>query len=61
MTDFSQPEKININELKRLLVEVIGDIIDHNTFYVKWSPEHEKLKRRLTRQIEQAILTGDDS
>lgn len=56
----TQPEQININELKRLLVETFDDIID----YVETvrSPDEKKVfLRRVRRNIERAILNGDDS
>lgn len=57
MTD---PEQININELKRLLVEVITDILD--TRNLGMSPNEQfQQKRRLIKKIESAILNGDDS
>lgn len=56
----TNPELINLNELKRLLVEVVSDILD--TRDTAMSPEEKaRQKRRLTRQIEGAILNGDDS
>lgn len=56
----TNPEKININELKRLLVEIVSDILD--TRDLAMSPEEQtKQKRRICRQIENAILDGDDS
>ena len=56
----TNPELINLNELKRLLVEVVSDILD--TRDTAMSPEEKaRQKRRVTRQIEGAILNGDDS
>lgn len=56
----TNPEMININELKRLLVEVVSDILD--TRDQAMSPEEKaRQKRRLMRHIEGAILNGDDS
>ncbi|QNO12451.1 hypothetical protein SEA_MULCHMANSION_26 [Streptomyces phage MulchMansion] len=56
----TNPELININELKRLLVEVVTDILD--TRDKAMSPDEKaRQKKRLTRQIENAILNGDDS
>ncbi len=56
----TEPELININELKRLLVEVLTDILD--TRDLGMSPaEKIQQKRRIVRQIETAILNGDDS
>lgn len=56
----TNPEKVNINELKRLLVEVVSDILD--TRDLAMTPEEKtKQKRRICRQIENAILNGDDS
>ena len=57
---FTEPEPVNINELKRLLVEVISDMLD--TRDRAMSPDEKARQRnRLTRQIENAILNGDDS
>lgn len=56
----TNPEEININELKRLLVEVVSDILD--TRDAAMSPDEKaRQKRRLVRLIEGAILNGDDS
>ncbi|QNN98277.1 hypothetical protein SEA_LILMARTIN_26 [Streptomyces phage LilMartin] len=56
----TNPELININELKRLLVEVVTDILD--TRDKAMSPDEKaRQKKRLARQIENAILNGDDS
>lgn len=58
----SQPEPININELKRLLVEVVADILkDVELVGMTFSEPRDKKIARLTRQIENAILNGDDS
>jgi hypothetical protein len=58
----TNPEMININELKRLLVEVVTDILDSVELVGMTFSESRKDKiARLTRQIENAILDGDDS
>lgn len=58
----TEPELININELKRLLVEVVSDILkDVELIGMTFSEPREKKIERLTRQIENAILNGDDS
>jgi hypothetical protein len=58
----TNPEMININELKRLLVEVLTDILDSVELVGMTFSESRKDKiARLTRQIENAILDGDDS
>ncbi|UGL63026.1 hypothetical protein SEA_PINKIEPIE_25 [Streptomyces phage PinkiePie] len=58
----TNPELININELKRLLVEVVDDILDHVELVgMTFSPSREDLKARITRNIERAVLNGDDS
>lgn len=58
----TEPELININELKRLLVEVVSDILkDVELIGMTFSEPREKKIARLTRQIENAILNGDDS
>lgn len=56
----SQPEPININELKRLLVEVVADIMNREARVMSYE-ESMKDKIRIFRQIENAILNGDDS
>lgn len=56
----SQPEPININELKRLLVEVVADMLENKDRAMSYD-ETVRHKRRLIRQIENAILNGDDS
>lgn len=56
----SRPEPININELKRLLVEVVSDILDTRDKAMSYD-EWARNKKRLVRQIESAILNGDDS
>jgi hypothetical protein len=54
------PEPININELKRLLVEMFCEIIDNQDRVMSWSDKQE-YKRAISRRIERAILDGDDS
>lgn len=58
----TMPEQININELKRLLIEIVDDILDNVELVgMTFSPSRERLKERINRQIENAILDGDDS
>ncbi len=58
----TNPELININELKRLLIETVDDILDHVELVgMTFSPSRKDLKARITRNIERAILNGDDS
>lgn len=55
----TKPEAININHLKRLLVQMIDDIkdmVEAETFH-----EEREIRARLVRNIENAILNGDDS
>lgn len=56
----TMPEQININELKRLLVEMFSEIIDNQDRAMSWSDKQE-YKRVISRRIERAILDGDDS
>lgn len=56
----TMPEQININELKRLLVEMFSEIIDNQDRVMSWSDKQE-YKRAISRRIERAILDGDDS
>lgn len=56
----TMPEQININELKRLLVEIFDDVIDNQDKALSWN-EKQFFKRAITRRIENAILNGDDS
>ncbi|QJD50774.1 hypothetical protein KNV00_gp024 [Streptomyces phage Bmoc] len=58
----TNPEPININELKRLLIEVLGKVLDSvDVIGYPWSMSKDELKKSVTRQIENAILDGDDS
>ncbi len=56
----TQPEQININELKRLLVETVYDLVDY-TETVRSHDESKQFIRRVVRNIENANLNGDDS
>lgn len=56
----TMPEPININELKRLLVEMFSEIIDAQDRAMSWADKQE-YKRAISRRIENAILDGDDS
>ncbi len=58
----TEPEPINHNELKRLLVEVLNDVV--STLYLPGQHSAlavERLVQRNTHKIETAILDGDDS
>ena len=58
----TNPEEININELKRLLIEVFTKVLDSvDVIGYPWSMNKDELKQSITRQIDQAILNGDDS
>lgn len=56
----SNPEQININELKRLLVETVYDLVDY-TETVRSYDQSKDFIRRVVRNIENAVLNGDDS
>lgn len=56
----TMPEPININELKRLLVEMFSEFIDVQDHAMSWA-EKQEYKRAIARRIERAILNGDDS
>jgi len=56
----SNPEQININELKRLLVETVYDLVDY-TETVRSYDQNKDFIRRVVRNIENAVLNGDDS
>jgi hypothetical protein len=56
----TEPGLININELKRLLVETIDAVIDY-VDTVKSPDERKKAVKRIMNNIERAILDGDDS
>lgn len=58
--NFSRPEAININELKRLLIEVTTEILDTRDMAMSFD-EKKKQRMRVVRQITQATLNGDDS
>jgi hypothetical protein len=72
MSHFTQPEPINHNELKRLLMEITEDLMhwmqmlvtfDHHdpaasSIFVKHS---EDKIRSMKHRIDNAILDGDDS
>lgn len=58
MVHFTAPEKININELKRLLDEcfdVVFDCLDRH------STNYDLMRKIVSRKIDGWILTGDDS
>jgi hypothetical protein len=56
----TQPEQININELKRLLVETVYDLVDY-TENSRSAEQADRFIRRVVRNIENANLNGDDS
>ncbi|QWT29905.1 hypothetical protein SEA_TUNATARTARE_9 [Streptomyces phage TunaTartare] len=58
----SNPEPININELKRLLVEIVEDVLaDVELIGMTFSESREQKIARISRSIDRAILNGDDS
>jgi len=56
---FTQPEPINHNELKRLLIECFGEVFNVLE-YGGWE-EMEAAKMTIVRRISNAVLDGDDS
>lgn len=72
MAEFTQPEPINHNELRRLLCELVDSIYDdlvisgeHLKDGIRQNAAYEnaldKKKQRLYKKIDSFILDGDDS
>lgn len=64
---FTQPEPINHNELRRMLIECFDAIIDNvdlkgaSMFPDIGGGQRERLRRSVHRTIESIVLNGDDS
>lgn len=62
MAEFTQPEPINHNELKRMLIEAFYDLFDALDTGAFGSPELKAAaERKIIRRLDTAILSGDDS
>jgi hypothetical protein len=65
---FTQPEPINHNELRRLLMECFDVVIDEMELYGSSmfgsfgaATRKEKIKDRISHTIHDIVLNGDDS